>query len=81
MKGDSAGTDVETSRGTDCGCADAESGSLTCRFHKFPQERIQQRILEEIVNVPVPQIQEQIVAVVKFFERRAVVQQLLTCFF
>ena len=47
-----------------------------CRFHKFPQERIQQRTLEEIVNLPVPQIQEQIVAVVNVFERRAVVQQL-----
>ena len=40
------------------------------------------QILEQIVDMPVPQIQEQIVAVVKaLFERRAVVQQLLTCDF
>ena len=60
----------------------------------IPQEQMSKRIveqivgvpmpqiLEQIVDVPVPQIQEQIVAVVKaLFERRAVVQQLLTCVF
>ena len=31
----------------------------------IPQERIQQRTLEETVNVPFQQIQEQIVAVVR----------------
>ena len=37
------------------------------------------RTVQQIVDVPVPQIQEQILEVINdFFERRVVVQQLLT---
>ena len=31
----------------------------------FPQERISERILEQIVDAPVPQIQEQVVEIAK----------------
>ena len=47
----------------------------------LPEERTQQRTLEETVSVPVLQIQEQIVEAVKvkaLFERRAVVRKLLS---
>ena len=48
----------------------------------IPQERIQRRTLEETVSVPLPQIYEQILEAVKaLFDRRGLVQQLLTCVF
>ena len=41
-------------------------------MRSIPQERIQQRTVEEIVDVRVPQIQEQIVEVIKVILQGAV---------